>query len=97
MTSKFSQTANWAKGINAKGQPMRDPAKDYHVAGRAGIAEQRRRDELAAAGILARIPACSMFRQRDTYAMYYLTETDPRGAMGLGGKDEGNSRRWAAI
>ncbi len=24
----------------------------------------------------------------DAYAMYYLTETDPRGAMGLGGKDE---------
>ena len=24
----------------------------------------------------------------DTYAMYYLTEPDPRGAMGLGGKDE---------
>ena len=24
----------------------------------------------------------------ETYAMYYLTETDPRGAMGLGGKDE---------
>ena len=26
----------------------------------------------------------------DTYAMYYLTETDPRGAMGLGGKEELN-------
>ena len=24
----------------------------------------------------------------ETFAMYYLTETDPRGAMGLGGKDE---------
>jgi alcohol dehydrogenase (cytochrome c) len=24
----------------------------------------------------------------EAYAMYYLTETDPRGAMGLGGKDE---------
>src|SRR5438067_8060681 len=24
----------------------------------------------------------------ETYAMYYLSETDPRGAMGLGGKDE---------
>jgi alcohol dehydrogenase (cytochrome c) len=26
----------------------------------------------------------------ETYAMYYLTETDPRGAMGLGGKEEIN-------
>src|SRR5205807_3765942 len=24
----------------------------------------------------------------EAYAMYYLTETDPRGAMGLGGKEE---------
>ena len=24
----------------------------------------------------------------ETYAMYYLSETDPRGAMGLGGKEE---------
>ena len=28
----------------------------------------------------------------ETYAMYYLTETDPRGAMGLGGKDEDQRR-----
>jgi alcohol dehydrogenase (cytochrome c) len=27
-------------------------------------------------------------RQNDGYAMYYLTEGDPRGAMGLGGKEE---------
>jgi alcohol dehydrogenase (cytochrome c) len=26
--------------------------------------------------------------QNDSYAVYYLTETDPRGAMGLGGKEE---------
>ena len=26
--------------------------------------------------------------EHDGYAMYYLTETDPRGAMGLGGKEE---------
>src|SRR6185436_11648976 len=24
----------------------------------------------------------------ESWAMYYLTETDPRGAMGLGGKEE---------
>jgi hypothetical protein len=24
----------------------------------------------------------------DSYAMYYLATTDPRGAMGLGGKDD---------
>ena len=34
VTSTFSDTVNWAKtGLNAKGQPVRDPAKDYHIAG----------------------------------------------------------------
>ena len=27
------EAANWAKGINAKGQPVRDPAKDFHAGG----------------------------------------------------------------
>ena len=26
--------------------------------------------------------------ENDTYAIYYLTETDPRGSMGLGGREE---------
>src|SRR5213076_1872012 len=33
VTSKFSDTVNWAKGLNDKGQPIRDPAKGYHIAG----------------------------------------------------------------
>src|SRR5207244_8377082 len=33
VTSQFSESVNWAKGINAKGQPVRDPAKDFHIGG----------------------------------------------------------------
>src|SRR5439155_903100 len=33
VTSKLSNTANWAKGINEKGQPVRDPVKDDHIGG----------------------------------------------------------------
>ena len=33
VTSKFSDTANWAKGLNESGQPVRNPAKDHHVGG----------------------------------------------------------------
>ncbi len=34
VTSTFSDTVNWAKpALNAKGQPVRDPAKDHHIAG----------------------------------------------------------------
>ena len=33
VTSKFSDTVNWASGLNGKGQPVRIPAKDHHVGG----------------------------------------------------------------
>jgi alcohol dehydrogenase (cytochrome c) len=88
VSGPFSNTANWAKpGLNAKGQPVRDPAKDYDVAG-ALVSP-------ANGGITnwpppAFSPDTGLFYvpQHDSYAMYYLTETDPRGAMGLGGKEE---------
>ncbi len=87
VTSKFSPTANWAKGLDAKGQPQRDPAKDFDVGG-ALVSPTN-------AGATnwmppAYSPDTGLFylTSEDSYAMYYLTETDPRGAMGLGGKDE---------
>jgi alcohol dehydrogenase (cytochrome c) len=33
VTGKFSDTVNWTTGVNAKGQPVRDPKKDYDIAG----------------------------------------------------------------
>jgi alcohol dehydrogenase (cytochrome c) len=87
VTSKFSDTVNWAKGLNDKGQPVRDPAKDYHVAGALvssanGGATNWPPPAFSPDTGLFYVPTA------ETYAMYYLTETDPRGAMGLGGKDE---------
>src|SRR5438094_2332428 len=87
VTSKFSNTVNGAKGINEKGQPVRDPAKDHHIGG-ALVS--------SANGGATNWPPPSFSPQTglfyvplaETYAMYYLTETDPLGAMGLGGKDE---------
>jgi alcohol dehydrogenase (cytochrome c) len=87
VTSKFSPTANWAKGLDARGQPKREPAKDFHVGG-ALVSPTN-------AGATnwmppAFSPDTGLFylTSQDSYAVYYLTETDPRGAMGLGGKDE---------
>jgi alcohol dehydrogenase (cytochrome c) len=87
VTSKFSDSANWATGLNAKGAPVRDPAKDFHIGGSLVSP--------ANGGIVnwpppAYSPDTGLFYvpQNDSYAMYYLTETDPRGAMGLGGKEE---------
>jgi alcohol dehydrogenase (cytochrome c) len=87
VTGKFGESANWAAGINAKGQPVRNPAKDFHAGGAlVSPANQGETNWPPPAfnpktGLLY-VPA------QDSYAMYYLTETDPRGAMGLGGKEE---------
>jgi alcohol dehydrogenase (cytochrome c) len=88
VSSKYSETANWAfPGFNAKGQPVRDPAKDFHIGGslvspaNAGVTNWPPPSFNPDTGLFY-VP------QNDSYAMYYLTETDPRGAMGLGGKEE---------
>ena len=87
VTSTFSETVNWAKGLNAKGQPVREPAKDHHIAGalvsaaNGGATNWPPPAYSPDTGLLY-VPTS------ETYAMYYLSETDPRGAMGLGGKDE---------
>jgi alcohol dehydrogenase (cytochrome c) len=87
VTGKFSDTVNWARAINAKGQPERDPAKDSTVPGtlvspnNAGATNWPPPAYSPDTGFFY-VPSA------DSYAMYYLTETDPRGAMGLGGKDE---------
>jgi alcohol dehydrogenase (cytochrome c) len=87
VTSQFSGTVNWAKGLNAKGQPVRDPAKDHHVGGalvssaNGGATNWPPAAFSPDTGFLY-VPTA------ENYAMYYLTELDPRGAMGLGGKEE---------
>jgi alcohol dehydrogenase (cytochrome c) len=87
VTSRFSDTVNWAKGLNEKGQPVRDPAKDHHIAGALVSSNNGGATNWPPAAYspdtgLLYVPLA------ESYAMYYLTETDPRGAMGLGGKDE---------
>ncbi len=87
VTSKYSDAVNWAKGVNAAGQPVRDPAKDFDIGGslvspaNSGITNWQPPAYSPDTGLFY-VP------QNENYAMYYLTETDPRGAMGLGGKEE---------
>ena len=87
VTSKFSDTVNWAKGLDDKGRPVRDPAKDSTVAGSLVSPNNGGATNWPPP---AYSPDTGLFYvpTNDAYAMYYLTETDPRGAMGLGGKDE---------
>ncbi len=87
VTSKFSDTANWATGLNESGQPVRNPKKDYDVGGALVSGANQGATNWPPPAFS---PDTGLFYlpASDTYAMYYLTELDPRGAMGLGGKDE---------
>jgi alcohol dehydrogenase (cytochrome c) len=88
LTSKFSESANWARPeLNAKGQPVRVPEKDHHI---GGALVSSANQGAANWPPPAYSPQTGLFYvpTADTYAMYYLTEPDPRGALGLGGKDE---------
>jgi alcohol dehydrogenase (cytochrome c) len=87
VTAKFSETVNWAKGINAKGQPVRDPAKDFDIGGSLVSSANQGATNWPPPSFS---PQTGLFYVpvQESYAMYYLAETDPRGAMGLGGKEE---------
>jgi alcohol dehydrogenase (cytochrome c) len=88
LTSKFSASANWAKpDLNAKGQPVRIPEKDHHVAG-ALVSNANQGAANWPPGSFSPKTGLFYVPTADSYAMYYLTEPDPRGALGLGGKDE---------
>jgi alcohol dehydrogenase (cytochrome c) len=88
VTGKLSHTVNWAEATYDKnGAPVRIPAKDFDLAGalvspgNQGITNWMPPAYSPDTGLMY-IPTT------DSYAMYYLTTTDPRGSMGLGGKDE---------
>jgi len=87
VTAPYSTTVNWTKGLNANGQPMRDPAKDSTVPGTLVSPDSSGTTNWPPP---AYSPDTGLFYvpSNDAYSMFYLTETDPRGAMGLGGRDE---------
>jgi alcohol dehydrogenase (cytochrome c) len=87
LTSTFADVVNWATGLNARGQPIPDPKKDPQVGGvlvsmtTAGAVNWQPPSFSPQTGYFY-VPVSA------TYAMFYLTETDPRGAMGLGGASQ---------
>jgi alcohol dehydrogenase (cytochrome c) len=86
-TGRVSDTVNWAKGLNENGQPVRIPEKDHDIGGALvssanGGAVNWPPPTFSPDTGLFYVPVS------ESWAMYYLTETDPRGAMGLGGKQE---------
>jgi len=87
ITSKVGMATNWAKGLNKFGAPERDPAKDPTVPGSlvSPTAGGTTNWEPPAFS-----PQTGLFytAESNEYSLFYLTDVDPRGSMGLGGKEE---------
>jgi alcohol dehydrogenase (cytochrome c) len=84
-SSRFGKTTNWAKGMRPNGAPDPDPAKEATVPGslvspiEGGVTNWQPP---------AFNPELGLFYVHETngFNIIYLTDTDPRGSMGLGGK-----------
>ena len=87
LTAKYAEAANWAETVNAKGQPVRNAAKDNTVAGslvspdNGGATNWNPPSYDPRTGLLYVV-------LREVYAMYYLTDKDPRMLVGLGGSEQ---------
>ena len=87
LTSRFSVTANWAKGVAPNGSLIRNPEKDATFAGSLVSP-----DNGGATNWYPPTydPQTGFFylMSRENYSMYYLIESDLRLIAGLGGKEE---------
>lgn len=87
LTSKFSDTANWADGINTAGQPVRNPEKDAQIGGalvspsNPGIVNWPPSTFDPQTGLL-------YVQVNRPYSEFFLTDPDPRDALGFGGSEE---------
>jgi alcohol dehydrogenase (cytochrome c) len=86
LTTRFTPWAKWVQRINERGQPVRDPSRDVTVGGTV----------LSIDGWTnwpppAFSPQTGFFYLRgfENYGLLYYTETDPGGAMGMGGVSRG--------
>ena len=96
LTSKYGSATNWVKELDEKGRPERDPEKDATVGG-ALVSP-------TAGGTInweppAFSPETGLFyvAENNAYSIFYLTDTDPRGSMGLGGKRKRTSGRGGSF
>jgi alcohol dehydrogenase (cytochrome c) len=89
VTSKYGSASNWVRSIDAKGSLRRDPGKDPTIPG-ALVSP-------TAGGTInweppAYSPDTGLFYvpERNGFSIFYLTDPDPRGSMGLGGVEQVN-------
>jgi alcohol dehydrogenase (cytochrome c) len=87
VATKYGSAANWVKHIDKNGAVRRDPEKDAVV---PGAIVSPTSDGTINWEPPAYSPDTGLFyvSEHDGYSIYYLTDPDPRGSMGLGGKEE---------
>jgi alcohol dehydrogenase (cytochrome c) len=87
VTSKYGMLTNWAKGLTPRGGPEHDPAKDATV---GGSLVSPNSDGTTNWEPPAYSPDTGLLYtpEGNAYSIFYLTDVDPRGSMGLGGKEE---------
>ncbi len=87
VTSKWGKFTNWATGLNQFGGPKLNPEKDATVGGSLvspssdGTINWEPPAYSPETGLL-------YVSEHNTFSEFYLTDLDPRGSMGLGGKEE---------
>ena len=87
LTALFADSTNWARGINAKGQPVRDPSKDAQV---GGVLVSPSNPGITNWPPAAFSPHTGLFyvQTNQSYSEFFLTETDPKEAQGFAGVNE---------
>jgi alcohol dehydrogenase (cytochrome c) len=88
-TLKYGMATNWSVGENAKGAPQRNPIKDASV---GGSLVSPTSDGTINWEPPAFSPDTGYFyvAELNGFSVFYLTDLDPRGSMGLGGHQETN-------
>ena len=93
LTTRMGLVNNWAVGLDAKGQPKRNPNKDATIAG-----------SLVNGDVLnypppTFSPDTGQFyvHEQNSMRISYLMEPDPRGSMGLGGTTGGGNLSWGTF
>ena len=87
VSERYGKYTNWVKGEDEKGQPQRDPGKDPSIGGSIV-------SPMAGGTVNWQPPAYNpdtglfYVSEHNTFSIFYLTDPDPRGSMGLGGKEE---------
>ena len=90
VTSKFGLVNNWASGLDAKGQPKRNPNKDATIPGSLVNSDVTNYPPPTFS------PDTGLFyvHEQNSLRISYLMDPDPRGSMGLGGTGGGANLYW---